>query len=445
MLDSFKSQPIDNPTLQNITADFSVARRAYFKLIVRFAYTRTFNDPPPRGDAPKSVILQHISQLAPILRDNADVILAVQHGFIGTWGEGYYTDYFGDAGSISPQQQQDRQEVYDALLNGVPECTMIQVRTWQFKEHLTGTSLPVAMENAYTCGNDSVASEARTGLHNDCFLASNTDFGTWTNSAVDRPRMSEQSKFSIFGGETCNPNSSRNACPIAVQELSLFHFTFLNNLYHPNVLEGWKMQGCYDNITQSLGYRLVLVSSRFPNQVTAGSEMSFEITLRNDGFAAPVTEMVLNLVLQDIGGLNSHSIQFNGQNTDPQFWLGNGTEHTLSGKVLIPADLNSGTWNVYLEIADAAANLRETPQYNILAVNQISSMQESGLNNLSRSIVITSDTTQTEPGIETSETGIKIPTTHSGVGAARTLFSFLRDAIHISLWHLHRILHRIAS
>ena len=61
VLDSFKSQPIDNATLQNIAADFAVARRAFFKLIIRFAYTRTFQDPPPRGDAPKSVILQHIS------------------------------------------------------------------------------------------------------------------------------------------------------------------------------------------------------------------------------------------------------------------------------------------------------------------------------------------------------------------------------------------------
>ena len=165
VLDSFKSQPIDNATLQNITDDFVVARRAFFKLILRFAYTTTFQDPPPRGDAPKSVILQHISQLAPILRANADIILTVQHGFIGTWGEGYYTDYFGDSGVITPQQQQDRQEVYNALINGVPECVMIQVRTWQFKSSLTGTSLPVTSDKAHTCGNSSNAIEARTGLH----------------------------------------------------------------------------------------------------------------------------------------------------------------------------------------------------------------------------------------------------------------------------------------
>ena len=312
VLDSFKSQPIDNATLQNIAADFAVARRAFFKLIIRFAYTRTFQDPPPRGDAPKSVILQHISQLAPILRDNADIILTVQHGFIGTWGEGYYSDYFGDSGVITPQEQQDRQEVYDALINGVPECTMIQVRTWQFKASLTGTSLPVTSDKAYTCGNNSNAREARTGLHNDCFLASETDFGTWLDSAVDKPRMSDQSRFSVFGGETCNPSSERNACPIALQELSLFHFTFLNNLYHPDVLDRWRTEGCYNDITQRLGYRLVLESSTFPSQAMIGSEINFEITLRNDGFVAPMSEMVLRLVLQEPGGNISQSLEFNG-------------------------------------------------------------------------------------------------------------------------------------
>lgn len=100
-------RPIDDATLQMIERDFSVARNAFFKLIVRFAYTIELTN--PRGDAPKSVILGHIDQLSPILGRNADVILAVQHGLIGTWGGGYYTDHFGDQGSVNAQQQQDRQ------------------------------------------------------------------------------------------------------------------------------------------------------------------------------------------------------------------------------------------------------------------------------------------------------------------------------------------------
>ena len=54
---------------------------------------------PPYGDAPKNIVLNHIAQLKPLLQDNADVIACMQMGFIGTWGENYYSDYFGDPSS----------------------------------------------------------------------------------------------------------------------------------------------------------------------------------------------------------------------------------------------------------------------------------------------------------------------------------------------------------
>jgi hypothetical protein len=115
--------------------------------------------------------------------------------------------------------------------------------------------------------------------------------------------------------------------------------------------------------------------------------------------------MVLSLVLQELDGNISHSFEFNGSNTDPRFWFGNGTEHVLSGTIMMPSDMGAGVWNIYLAIADAADTLRNITQYNILAINQDSSMKNSGLNNLSRSIIITSTitgTTSTEGGVSTA-------------------------------------------
>ena len=391
-LDSFKSQMIDNSTLDKIAADFDVARRAFFKLVIRFAYTETLNDPPPRGDAPKAIILQHIAQLSPILHSHSDIILAIQHGFIGTWGEGFYTDYFGDNGTINATQQQDRQDVYNALLSDLAECTMVQVRTWQFKERLTGSSLPVMREDAYMCGTGSAASSARTGLHDDCFLASDTDYGTWVDSVVDRPRMSDQSLYSIYGGETCNPSSNRISCSTALHDLRFFHFTFLNNVYHPEVLQRWRTDGCYDTVARHLGYRIILVSSVFPDYITMGSNMTFQITVRNDGFTAPMNRMVLNLVLEK--GNVKHRLQLS---TDVRFWLGNGTEHSINESVYIPNELNSGIWRLFLEIADAAPRLQGILQYNILAVNQVPAVQETGMNDLLRSIQVNALASESPP------------------------------------------------
>ena len=274
--------------------------------------------------------------------------------------------------------------VYDALVEGIPDCVMIQVRRWQYKETLTGSSLPIDVGNAYTCGNSSEASQARTGIHNDCFLGSETDFGTWKDSTVDRPRMSAHSKYTIFGGETCNTSSNRNNCSMAVEELSLFHFTYLNNNYHPDVLALWRQNGCHNTIAKRLGYRLVLVSSIFPDQAARGDDMTFEITIRNDGFAAPMTESVVKLVWQKGTGQ-----QFFRLTNDPRVWLGNGMEHVISGQMRIPSEIEVGEWSIYLAIVDAAPSLKAISQYNILAVNQMNTVQQSlGLNDLQRSIMI---------------------------------------------------------
>lgn len=155
------------------------------------------------------------------------------------------------------------------------------------------------------------------------------------------------------------------------------------------------------------------MSSRFPDEAVMGSEINFDISVRNDGFTAPVSKMKLQLVLKELeiennDSISHHVFEFDGSNTDPRFWFGNGTEHTLTGRVMIPTNMNNGIWNVFLAIVDASPSLSEIPQYNIMAVNQnYTSMQEMGLNSLSRSIVINSPavTMATEPGtgMETSD------------------------------------------
>jgi hypothetical protein len=92
---TFVNAPVSTNFLNTIQADFDFLRTQGFKAIVRFAYnqdtTRPFNEPT------KARILEHIGQLAPLLQRNRDVISVLQQGFIGAWGEGYYTDIFSTA------------------------------------------------------------------------------------------------------------------------------------------------------------------------------------------------------------------------------------------------------------------------------------------------------------------------------------------------------------
>ncbi|RYG30811.1 MAG: DUF4874 domain-containing protein, partial [Chitinophagaceae bacterium] len=112
-MDIFKSEALSPAFINSINQDFAIARQAGFKLIPRFTYTLAQNAGncpedficPPYGDAPKNIVLLHISQLKQVLHDNADVIATVQMGFIGVWGEQYYTDYFGDASQNTTLQK----------------------------------------------------------------------------------------------------------------------------------------------------------------------------------------------------------------------------------------------------------------------------------------------------------------------------------------------------
>ena len=92
-LEDFINSDISPTYLGNVQADFDTIRAAGLKAIVRFAYTNQLPPTPPYGDAPKAQILRHLEQLQPILQPNRDVIAVVQAGFVGVWGEWYYTDY----------------------------------------------------------------------------------------------------------------------------------------------------------------------------------------------------------------------------------------------------------------------------------------------------------------------------------------------------------------
>ncbi|RLD71478.1 MAG: hypothetical protein DRJ10_19425, partial [Bacteroidetes bacterium] len=134
-LDDYTEGKIDLLFLQNMKSDFEILRKAGMKCIIRFSYTS--KSTVPYGDAPLEIVLGHIKQLKPILFDNSDVILTVQAGFIGAWGEWYYTDYFSESpGNVTEENWNDRRTLVDSLLNAVPKDMMVQVRTPNQKYNL---------------------------------------------------------------------------------------------------------------------------------------------------------------------------------------------------------------------------------------------------------------------------------------------------------------------
>ncbi len=412
-LETFKNSPLSEEFLKKVSEDFAIARQAGVKLILRFAYTEqatTGNCPdqykicPPYGDAPKAIVLTHIRQLSSLLHEHADVIAVLQMGFIGIWGENYFTDYFGDAStnglSVVPDSSwQDRNQVLAALLKALPDDRMVQVRTPQIKQRFVyGPRAPISSAGMDPKDGYRGTDLARIGFHNDCFLASADDYGTFYDvgnsstkrgpaTAPLRRYMAQDSRYTAVGGETCDDAfSPQNDCaPLgrAEQEMALMHYSYLNASYNNEVNNDWQTQGCMENIRRRLGYRFVLRSATLPKQIKAGQPLRLDLALENVGYAAPYNPRSLQLILRNTasGAVHSVTVVTDVRQLSPG-------SHQLRHVLLLPAAVKAGQYELLLNLPDGYRSLAQNPSYSIRLANTGLWEAQSGYNNLSHTLTI---------------------------------------------------------
>jgi hypothetical protein len=371
-LDKFVSADLSQSFLDALAADFTTMRKAGVKAVVRFAYTD--NSTKPYGDASKVRVLGHIKQLKPVLFANSDVIAVLQAGFIGSWGEWYYTDSFGDNGTISASQWTDRQEVVNALLDALDLGRPIQLRTPAFKQHFYGAAALTSTE-AF-----SGVAKARVGHHNDCFLASADDQGTYNNVTADKAYLTQENIYLPQGGETC-ATSSFSGWSNAQTDMSNLHWSFLNSAYHPDVLAGWGTN--IDIAKRKLGYRLSLEAGLYATQAPAGSAFDVQFTIRNDGYAPPFGPRELNLILR--GSRASYIAKLPD---DPRRFLP-GAASTIARSICLPQAAPAGDYALLLALADPVPALSPRPEYAIRLANQGAWEASTGYNDLKHNLLVT--------------------------------------------------------
>lgn len=357
VLDTFVTTNISNDILLKIRQDFVDIKNAGLKVILRFCYSL---DGSNIADAAPLQLKMHIQQLAPIFQDHVGVIALLQAGFIGVWGEWYYTANYGNEGNISPTDYQNRRQVVSDLLAALPTSRQIALRTPNYKMKILQRSTPITSAEAYTN-----AQVARIGHHNDCFLASATDSGTYLNKAVEYPYLKNETLYVSIGGETCQVNRPRSDCTTAQKELQELHYTYLNSGYEENVLQSWKNQGCYNQIDHSLGYRLIGVFSRIPQQIKRGTSVTVGFKIKNVGYSAPVNYRSAQIVIVSSSGVTYTSPLQSGldlRRCQPGDCF---IDATLS----VPSTAATGVYQVLLQLPDGVSTLATLPQYNIVIEN----------------------------------------------------------------------------
>ena len=358
-LDNWRETDIPQDVLNGLQINFDDIRDAGIKAILRFAYNQgPYPDSEP--DASKAMILGHIEQLTPFLQKNADIIAWLEAGFIGAWGEWHTSTHGLD-------NLTDKRDLLQAMVAAVPN-RYVQVR------------YPANIIEMYP--NPEEAVNGRVAHHNDCFLSSDTDVGTYErdgeNTIVrDQAYLAVLTRFTPMSGETCAPFPPRSECANAVHEMELLHFSAINEAYHKGILRSWEEGGCLEEINNRLGYRLSLISADFNEQVRPGGILKLTVNLQNTGFASIINERPLYVVLARQNAFPPYEVRLD---IDPRRWEFG--ESSFNVKLRIPSNAPESEYQLALWLPDGYESLRDNPFYAIQFANEETWDESTGYNQL---------------------------------------------------------------
>jgi hypothetical protein len=423
---------VSNDYLTKMQTDFDAIRSAGVKCIVRFSYSDSQN--AETWDATPDKVLSHIESLREVVGANTDVILSVQAGFIGAWGEWYYTENFAGNGFVPDENDQDnRRAVVEALLDILPESIQVQLRTPGIKQAMVENDQPISDEEAY-----SGSKLSRVAHHNDCFLANGTDYGTYTQLSADLAYLEQDTKYAIAGGETCDGSNSYSDCDAGMPRMKLLHWTYLNRDYNRDVYDKWEKQGCHDSVTMMLGYRLALKSSTLENIAEAGDTAAIEFEFENIGFAAPTQAKPVQIILRR-KNINPAILKYEGTNKDIRFWQPGNI--ILEESLKLPDSLSDGNYEVGIRIPDQAASISGNPAYCVQFANLGLWDQLHGINWLNQFITVGKADTLIVPHTPDNLTAItisdeQIDLSWSNSSADEVLFELYRSENGSGNWEL---------
>ena len=346
-LDDWREADIPQDVLDGLDTNFADIRDGGLKAIIRFSYNEgPYPDSEP--DASKTWVLRHIEQLTPLLQTNADVIAWAEAGFIGAWGE-WHTSTNG------LDNLPDKREILHALIESIPD-RYVQVR------------YPANIIEMYPDPGE--AARARAAHHNDCFLSSDTDVGTYERDGVntverDQAYLAELTRSTPMSGETCAPFPPRSECTSAIQEMELLHFSAINEAYHKGILQSWEEGGCMEEITNRLGYRLSLTSAEFNEEVRPGGLLHLTVDLTNTGFAALMTPRPVYVVLVGSDSTPPYTVKLE---LDPRSWQPGSSSFTA--QIRLPSRMEEGDYRLALWLPDEAETLQANPQFAVQFANE---------------------------------------------------------------------------
>lgn len=284
--------------------------------IIRFAYDKGYKG-KTSGDEQSvfeptnfEIVKKHISQICTLVKNNKNVITAVECGMVGPWGE-MHTTNLAEA-TVDNKQCYYIVEIMKAFLNGLGNCEMpFLVRQPRFIYNYLNSSYKKGSTNIPSVTFDKTSPLYRIGMYNDGYLGTESDLGTFKVNDSDGRKLEINwlEKFlnhTPYGGEMCDNvddyGTSKWKAPLweadlagSIKEMYKVKLSFLNIGWNDRVLT-WADR---DDHTFSYTFKVKEngVEKTVTRNITANnkykSQKFFQYLLRHMGYRYTVTSSVL--------------------------------------------------------------------------------------------------------------------------------------------------------
>lgn len=324
------SQDLTEDALNVLQTTFDNIRNFGGHVIVRICYDPWYNGRSNVTPAHEWV-LKHVEQLAPVLSKNTDVIVALEMGMHGAYGE-MHSDtnitYDRVAEAVNLMLRNTPPELKILTRTGNYSAKVLGFDNWGVDFHIDGEMFA---EIAKAKGDTMY----RVGMFNDGYLGTQYDYGTWgadcKTSICREEGVAWLEKYSIntpYGGEALTTASGYqviNTPEFLAYEGFRTHTSYLNIQWNNNLIDSWKKtpfkQKDFDYdparvdslsgfkyINDHLGYRFVLRESWLSDTVGADGILRAKLRIQNVGFGNLTWKMKVSLYVHgmtNIGPLDT--------------------------------------------------------------------------------------------------------------------------------------------
>lgn len=382
-----KDAEIDDNALSAMAKVFGYLRNHKVGAIVRFDYNRDgLQDPNTykylNREPSLEWVLKHVESVAGVITQYSDVVLGVESGMLGPWGEQHST-------ALASSGADTYYELVQKWLDCTPDAMGITVRRPLYFVHWANKKFNLSLSVSDLAAFDASAySQAeRVGVFNDGYLGSDSDLGTFTDRAAETAFIGKQAERTYYGGELVADGSSGgvvgkyNSISKLETEGFITHTSYLNRDWNDQVFNVYEKatytgnDSLYNNgttkeltyVKNRLGYRFYLSESHDAVATQTG-EFNLKFTISNAGFARILCPTRSELVFTngsrevavecDVDLARVPSAQSTAVVGTKQFEL----------SVAFPEELPSGSYDVYLRFyTEYGAEIRMANDLSICA------------------------------------------------------------------------------